>query len=262
MAKSKQLVIVLITAATYLISGCAPAVTYRANPRFAEESQKTRTVLRLPARVKVYQIDAGGVREEMEQWSSQARDNIVAAVDQELRSRMHATVEVASEESLAENKVWEQTRALDDTVSAMIVLHAYSNPNLPGYLFEEKLTNFDYSLGSEVRALAKQADLVVLLDAQDHVWTGGRQVLQALGIILGVGAGVATGVVMIPQLGGGTSLRAALVDGRSGDIFWINTVGAGAGTDLRDAVSAASMVSELFKDFPATYGPRVQEEIR
>jgi hypothetical protein len=67
---------------------------------------------------------------------------------------------------------------------------------------------------------------------------------------------------MIPQLGGGTNLRAALVDSRTGDIFWINTVGAGAGTDLRDAASAKSMVSELFKDFPAIYGLQEKEETR
>jgi hypothetical protein len=252
MGKLKSIRIVILIATVYLMSGCATGLSYRANPRFAEQSQQARTVAVLPPKVKVYQLDAGGVREEIETWSSQARNNIITAVDKELRTRMKATVEILGEESLAEDKVWEETQALYDTVSAMILLHTYSNPNLSSYLFEEKLKNFDYSLGSEVSTLAKQAETLLLLDAEDHVWTGGRQALQALGIILGLGAGAATGVVAIPRLSGGTSLRAALIDSRTGDILWINAVGSGAGKDLRDSDSATSMVGELFKDFPGT----------
>jgi hypothetical protein len=52
---------------------------------------------------------------------------------------------------------------------------------------------------------------------------------------------------------GGSGVRAALVDSATGDILWINAVGSGAGTDLRDPASAKAMVSELFKDFPVSY---------
>jgi hypothetical protein len=254
MSNLKGLIAVIVIAAAYLTSGCAPTVSSRSNPRFAEQSRQMRTIALLPPRIKVYQIDAGGVREEIEAWSSQARNNIVSALEAELRTRMQARVESVSEESLAEDKVWEETRALYKAVSAMILLHTYPNPNVPTYFFEEKLKNFDYSLGSEVSTLAKQAEGLLLLDAEDHVWTGGRQALQALGVILGVGAGVATGVVIIPQLAGGTAVRAALVDSRSGDILWINAMGSGAGKDLRDPASVTSMISELLKDFPASDG--------
>lgn len=108
--------------------------------------------------------------------------------------------------------------------------------------------------------LANGADALLFLDAQDHVWTAGRQALQALGIILGIGAGVATGIVAIPQMSGGTAVRAALVDSGTGDILWINAVGSGAGKDLRDPGSAREMVSELFKDFPMSYGRQSKEE--
>ena len=69
--------------------------------------------------------------------------------------------------------------------------------------------------------------------------------------MLGIGAGVATGMVIIPQLGGGTDLQAALVDGRSGDLLWYHAVGGGAGHDLRDPESAASLVKNLFSEFPS-----------
>jgi hypothetical protein len=79
-------------------------------------------------------------------------------------------------------------------------------------------------------------------------------------VILGIGAGVATGVVVIPIMGGGTGASAALVDSHTGDILWINAVASRAGKDLRDPGSAREMVSELFKDFPMSYGRQSKEE--
>ncbi|MBI4524902.1 MAG: hypothetical protein HY695_13955 [Deltaproteobacteria bacterium] len=241
----------LFATAVCLLSGCVPAVSYRASPGFSEQAQRIRTVALLPSKVKVYQIDAGGVREEMEAWSAQARNNVITALENELRAKLKAAMKNVGEESLAEEKALaEETRALYSAVSAMILLHTYPNPNFPNHFFEEKLKQFDYSLGVEVNRLAKEAEALLLVDAEDHIWTAGRQALQALGVILGIGAGVGTGVVVIPQLGGGTSLRAALVDSRTGDILWMNAVTSGAGRDLRNPESTTEMASQLFKDFP------------
>ena len=94
---------------------------------------------------------------------------------------------------------------------------------------------------------------MLLVDAEDHIWTGGRVALQTLGVILGIGAGVATGVVIIPQLSGGTFVKASLVDSETGDVLWFNVAGAGAGTDLRDAASATKMIEDLFRNFPPSH---------
>lgn len=92
-------------------------------------------------------------------------------------------------------------------------------------------------------------DVLLLATGVDHVWSEGRRALQALGVILGIGAGVATGVVVIPMLGGGTELHLALVDANTGSILWYNRAGRQAGYDLRDAASAMSLVKELFQGF-------------
>lgn len=250
----KRRAILMLLAAVYLLSACATTEPYRVNPRFQQQSERIRTIAILPAQVTVYQIDAGGMREEMTEWSAQARNHILSAIEHQLTTKMKAQVDNITEELLDENKPrWEDTHALYNVVSAMILLHTYQNPNLPNHYFEEKRKNFDYSLGGDVQALAKGASALLLVEAEDHIWTGGRVALQALGVILGIGAGVATGVVIIPQLGGGTVMKAALVDSVTGDILWFNAVGAGAGTDLRDVASATHMVSELFKDFPPVY---------
>ena len=245
-----------------LISGCVPAgLSYRASPRFLEQAPRIYTVAVLPSEIKVYQIDVGSVREEIAEWSAQARMNIAAALEKELSGKLKATAKFLDEESLAEEKErLEDTRALYSAVSAMILIHTYPNPNFPSHLFGEKLKNFDYSLGREVESLAPGADALLLLEAEDHIWTAGRQALQALGVILGIGAAVGTGVVAIPQLGGGTRIRAALVDNDTGDILWINAVGAGAGKDLRDPASASEMVSQLFMDFPTSHDRQPKEE--
>jgi hypothetical protein len=251
----------LLAAAAYALSGCVTAVSYRANPRFQDQARRIRTVALLPSDIKVYQIDAGGVREEIAEWSAQARNNVITALDNELRAKTQFLLKIENEDSLTEEKArLEETRALYAAVSAMILLHTYPNPNTPSHLFEEKLKNFDYSLGNEVSDLANGADALLFLEAQDHIWTPGRQALQALGVILGIGAGVATGVVVIPQMGGGTGVRAALVDSGTGDILWINAVGSGAGKDLRDPASAREMVRELFKDFSMSDDRQPKEE--
>jgi hypothetical protein len=238
-----------LIAFTYLLSGCVAAPSFKASASFADQARKIQTVVLVPSEITVYQIDAGGVRQEIEAWSVQAKDNLVSAVQDELRTRLNAAVRIADDKSVSEERLLLETERLYDAVAAMILLHTYSNPNLVGYIFDEKLKTFDYSLGSEVHNLAREAEALLLMDAQDHVWTGGRQALQALGVVLGIGAGVATGVFIVPQMGGGTALRAALVDGRTGDILWFNAVAAGSGTDLRDYASATQMVRELFKDF-------------
>jgi hypothetical protein len=253
MAKPQYLSTVIIAA--YLLSGCVTAVSSRANPRFREQSHRIHSVALLPTEVKVYQIDAGGVREEIAEWSTQARKNVITALENVIRTKTEFSLKTTDEESLAERKLLlEETRSLYAAVSMMVLLHTYPNPNVPGHIFEEKLKNFDYSLGSEVGDLVSDSEALLFLDAEDHVWTAGRQALQALGVILGIGAGVATGVVIIPQMGGGTVVKAALVDSHTGDILWANIVGSGAGADLRDSVGASNMISELFKDFPVAHG--------
>jgi hypothetical protein len=251
MPKLKSVGFLLLTAAL-LISGCAATqVSYRTNPQFRERSREMHAAVVLPPKIKVYQIDAGGIREEIETWSREARNNILTAVQKELSTRMTATLDVLTEDSLAESKTWPETRALYDAVSAMVFLHTYSDARHPNHVFEEKLTNFDYSLGPEVSALAPGAHAFLFLDAEDHEWTGGRKALQTLGVIAAVGAGVATGVMIIPRLGGaGTSIRAALIDARTGDILWINGVTGGAGAHIKDPASASELVARLFKDFP------------
>lgn len=237
-------------------AGCTlPA--YRAHPSFAAKAKELKSLALMPPRVDVFHLETGGIPEKMDDWSAQARRNITAALEQQLSARLR--VRTPPEDPLEQEvkSALEETHALLDAVNTSVVLHSYGITNQPDspQLFKEKIDNFDYSLGQEVRHLKRgEEEVLVLAAGVDHVWSQGRQALQALGIILGIGAGVATGAVVIPVLGGGTELHLALVDANTGSILWYNRTARQAGFDLRDAQSAASLVKEILEGFPLGKG--------
>ncbi len=238
-----------------LLSGCVPPSPFRAVPDFQDRARAIKTVVLLPPRVEVFQVDAGGVKEKMDDWTAQAKKNIVDAVQEEIRSTGNMATKVLPDGSFSEEEKasLEETEALFDAVSTSVRLHTYDPQGEGQYLFKEKIKNFDYSLGPEVQRLPGQgSDSLLVVTAVDHVWTGGRKALQAVGIILGLAAGAATHVAVVPVLGGGTALTVALVDAHSGSILWYDVAASGSGYDLRDAASASGLVKELFKDFPGS----------
>jgi hypothetical protein len=240
-----------------VLSGCALAPPYRVHPDLQEKAKLTRALAVMPPKVEVFQLGPGGVREKMDGWSSQAKQNILVAIESELKTRAGLRVTTLAEGSLSEEAKSnvEDTHKLFDAVNSSIVLHTYNPPAPPEYQFEEKIKHFDYSLGKEVQRLRlDEADVLLLAMGVDHIWTEGRKALQAFGVLLGIGAGVATGVVVIPVLGGGTEIAVALLDAHSGSILWYNRAESGAGYDLRDPASASNLVKEVFKEFPIGVG--------
>ena len=231
--------------------GCTTAVSsYRDIPNFERRVSGIKSIVTLPTRARVYQLDAGGIKEEVPEWSQQATRRLAAAVQQEFHQRHQTALKLLSEEDLteAEKSILNQTRALLDAVETSIFIHTYGPP---GYRFPDKVLDFDYSLGKEVRTLGRgEADALLVIQGVDHQWTEGRKALQALGVIVGLGAGVATGMVVIPILGGGTMIKAALVDAQTGTLLWYNIAAARGGHDLRDPNSAVALTRELFKDYP------------
>jgi hypothetical protein len=247
-----RLIVLLSLLAAGFLFGCTTATSsYRDNPDFERRIKRINSIVVLPTRARVYQVDAGGIKEEIPEWSLQATRQLDAAVQKEFQQRSKTRLKMLSEEELSEpeKSALDQTRVLLEAVETSIFLHTYGPP---GYRFPEKILDFDYSLGTEVRALGRgDADALLVIQGIDHQWTEGRKALQTLGVIVGVGAAVATGVVAIPVLGGGTMIKAALVDGQTGTLWWYNIALAGAGYDLRDPGSVAGLVRELFKDYPS-----------
>ena len=238
----------------FLVIGCATPA-FRAPPQFQTRVGRLNTVAMIPPTVKVYSLSAGAVKEEIDEWSSTARENMRHAVEALLTTHADFVVTpfkpAATLPPLSAVPPWsdlDDTKALYKVVSASIFLHTYRQDQT----FPQKVEAFDYTLGPQVRALADQAqaDALLFVDAIDHISTGGRQALMALGIL----AGLATGVFVTPG-GGGTVISVALVEGQSGDILWYNILGAGGAYDLRNPQSCAQLVQALLRDFPGMQSP-------
>ena len=237
----KALLILLATSA--LLQACLPPA-FRAHPTLAQRAATIKTVLVAPPKVEVFELGAGGVREKMDEWSDQGRKNVIAALEQSIAHRASLRMRLLNEESLPqETKAeLEQTSALFEAVDDAILQHTYGpEPER----FQDKLANFDYSLGAEVRALkTEEADALLFIRAVDHVSSQGR-IAQQVALVL---VAAALGMVVVPQ-GGVTALSVAFVDANTGAILWHKFVRA-PGHDLRDPASANRIVNQVLADLP------------
>ncbi len=230
-------------AALALISGCA-TTPYRANPQFEERLRSGLTVALMPPDVKVYQITAGEVREQMDEWSAIARQNVSAAIRKWLESGRLTVREFDPAKSQAAREEFEDASPLFQAVALSAVLHTYR----PETQFKTKMDRFDYSLGPlPALAEASQADTLLFVRAVDNISTGGRV---ARNVVLAL-IGLAT-YSYVP-LGGETAMAAALVDARTGDILWFNMLASRGGHDLRNPVSADTFVAGVFEAFVSTF---------
>jgi len=226
-----------------VVGGCAVPL-YRAHPDMEKRAKTIRTVVVLPPRIDVFQISAGGLREKMDEWSIQGRKNIAAAIEEELKGR--ARIQVRSLENPLPREVEsnvEETYALFDAVETSVLLHTYGPPE---HRFEEKIRNFDYTLGKEVQGLRRaKADVLILVRGVDHISSGGQKAVQAVGVLAGLAMGTWSGVS-----GGITAAAVALVDAQTGAVLWYNRAWSDGGYDLRDPAGAASFVKVLMDGFP------------
>ena len=227
-----------------IIAGCATAPNFRTNHQLSEKLNTTKSILLIPLKTDVYQISAGGVPEKMDDWTLQAERNVMAAVKETLSTKPMLIIKPFDELLLSSERKanLDETRALYDAVSSSILFHTYGPPV---HQFPDKIKNFDYSLGPEIKELVGDVDAVLLVSCVDHIATAGRKAVQAGSMILGA----LVGVQIVPNMGT-TSISMALVDADSGLILWFNYHGSGGDHDLRDPINTTTLVKQLLKDFP------------
>jgi hypothetical protein len=236
--------ILSLICAGLLISACATAPHHRSHPQLNTKIEKVKTITVIPLKIEVFQVSAGGVKEKMDEWSSQAKRNLLTAVEEELKIRPLLNVKSFPETLVSDDRKsnLEQTNALFDAVNSSIIFHTYGPPE---QRFLEKITKFDYSLGSDVRELSGQTDALLFVRGEDNISTAGRKALQAGSLILGA----LVGVQVTPMLGI-TSVSLALVDANTGEMLWYNFHGSGGVDDLRNPINTTAVVMEILKNFP------------
>jgi hypothetical protein len=230
----------LLLAPLLTLSGCAGNTqNYRVDPTFDQQKILIKSVTVTQPRVEIFEVSAGGVREKVEEWCQVGAKNITAALEAELASKSSWKVKPFSEVALSNEgkENLKDTYLLFDAVNISIFLHTYNRAQ-PEFIFPEKIKNFSYSLGPEVRDLAPDVDALFLVYGLDHVATQGRKAVQAGTMVVGALFGI------IPSSGPNV-IVAALVDAKTGSILWYNLRLQG---DLRDEAGARTIAKDLLAD--------------
>lgn len=220
------------------LSACVANTRQKVHYTLVEEKKAApKKVVLLPVDIRVKELTAGGVVEEVEEWSKQGK----LAVDTSIRdlSRSTAKFELVDlpEISDAEKKTLDEYVALYDLVAG----NAYMVTTLGGEAWKHKNKRFDYTLGEGLEFLRDKtgADSALIIIGEDVVSSAGRKAT----FILAAAAGIS-----IPL--GHTILYAGIVDLKTGDVLWFDHTVSMDGKDLRVVGDAKVLLEDLLKNYP------------
>ena len=186
--------------------------------------------------VSVGLLTASGIVEPREDWTVQARTNLLTAIRAEEAGRGGRTTVAASyADTGADPQLAIDLQELHDAVRQAIITHKYAGAALP-----TKRKVFDWTLGEQAVEFGRKTghDYALFLYAEDSFSSSGRTALKVLGY-----AGCIIGACVLA--GGKTRLAfASLVDLKTGRIVWNNLLTSSVG-DMRTSAGAASTVQTL-----------------
>lgn len=205
-------------------------------PGFALKPGTARIVLMRPV-IGVGAQSTGGVYEPNADWTSQARDNITAALEQ-AQSRLGNQVVAYSEAASGEGAVVSQYSHLFTAVADSVIEYQFFPGNrLPT---KKRKDSFEWGIGPDISGLKSlgDADYALFITTHDEYGSTGRKMLQLVGALGGVS--VPTGV----HVG-----HAGLIDLKTGALVWLNA-DRKMGGDVRTPEGAQKRVEQLLEGFP------------
>ena len=224
-----------LLAATILLSACATTTRQVADSSFKPPTGDYRLIVMQPD-ISCSVLTAGGGLEPREDWTEQARGNVLTALRQQ-QSKRGGAVTIASTRAEAggDPALVSDLLFLHQAVGNAIKLHKYSVFTLP-----TKKDRFDWTLGEQAvkYGAETQYDYALFLHAQDSFASGGRVALQVASALA-----CGFGVCVMPT-GGMQVAFASLVDLKTGQVVWFNTLADTAG-DIRTPEGAQKMVDRL-----------------
>ncbi|HEX6637282.1 MAG TPA: hypothetical protein VF033_06475 [Steroidobacteraceae bacterium] len=216
-------------------SACT-STQHQASADFTAPQGDYRIIVMRPD-IAVSVLTAGGTLEPREDWTNQARQEVLNAIrKQELMKGGIAKVALTREDAGAAPELVLEMERLHEVVGQSIQLHKY----LPYAALPTKKNKFDWTLGDLAVQYGASSgyDYALFLFARDSFASSGRAGLQALGFI-----GCMVAVCVIPA-GGIQQGFASLVDLKTGRVVWFNYLISEVG-DIRTAEGAETMVRKL-----------------
>lgn len=215
--------------ALLVLAACATATPTTFSGQYERPPEHSRVVVMTP-NVQLAILSAAGIPEPREDWSTSGRDNLASSIAAHIQSQNH-TPSALDPSTAMEGRVGQIIR-LHDAVGASLMQRG---------MLPTQRDRFEWTLGEGVQELgtAHNADYALFIGANGSYASAGR-----VAMMIGLAA-VGVGIPL-----GGQVAYASLVDLRTGNIIWFNTVVAAPGQDMRDPEGAQSLVRTLMKDAP------------
>lgn len=220
------------------LTGCIQATIpqYRAHYSFVEKPDvyAPHKVLLLPVDVIIKEVTAGGVAEEVPDWSKRGSTNVREALSKYFNAEKKKKIRLLEMPKLSDrdNDNVKQHLALYRRVAGAVVDTSYGQMPWP-----HKIQKFDYTLGHGLSALAERtgADSAIIVVGEDEVSTTGRKIA----------------AFFLDSVSYGHSfLSAAIVNLKTGDVLWFNYAFQYKSTDMREPDDALKLVEMLFQEYP------------
>lgn len=221
------------------LAGCQTIPKHKVHHTLLSQQQPpSGDVIVLPMDIKVKEMTAAGLQDEVPAWTQQANDNFQHEMDtRDASSLSGLKLRPLPALSPEQQAIVEEHLALGHVVTGSAFL--FSNTPIPAW--KHKAKHFDYTIGPGLAFLADQtgADKALILLGEDVHSSEGRKAAFVVAAAFGVG---------IPL--GHTVAVATLVDLRTGDVLWMNHYISVGATSFLKAEDTAAVVTDLFDDYP------------
>jgi hypothetical protein len=196
-----------------------------------------KKVVVLPVDVELIEVTAGGVEEEVPDWSAEASRNVAQAV----------SAAIKADASLQEVTMPRLSGDLAETLEEHLALYNLVIRTATNIGWAHKIRHFDYSIGPGLAALQRKtgADAAVMVYGRDYVSTAGRKAKAVAGNLPIVS--IFTGPP--PELGH-SFIHISVVDLKTGDLLWMNSDYRKGATTLRDHEDSDRVVDAIFDWYP------------
>ena len=205
-------------------------------------AQKNAKILLIRPSITVGAQSTGGMFEPNADWTTQARENIGAALAV-AQARLGNDVIVAQEPIGPAAAVLAEYRALFAVVADSVIRYQF----FPGNRLPTKKRKgvFDWTMGPGVAEIGKGtgADYALFLVTEDQYGSTGRKMLQLF-----------AAMAYVSVKSGDHKGFAGLVDLKTGDLLWLNA-DLQMGGDVRTPDGAGKRVAQLLEDFPGSGVP-------
>ena len=220
------------------VPGMALAAYSAVNPAYAAsgaDAAQPQKILLLPPQLFVAELSAGGVIQRQDDWSRQAGENLLLAVEALFRAGGRFEAVHMPKLSAEQAERLESHIGLYGRIAQAIYIYGSGQ----GGGWEHKKKAWDYTLGEGLAFLreATGADTALVFSGADIISTNARRTAFAVGLLIGIQVTL-----------GQSYISAGLVDLKTGEIRWLSYEQSMT-LDSRDPAAVRSLVNDLLGSY-------------